>query len=81
MGSHPAFVAEDAECSETGMSVDVEHPSRPIRTRLRYISRRRRGGIATSYGRGEHDAILAELGYSPEDIAKFESNDVVFGPA
>jgi crotonobetainyl-CoA:carnitine CoA-transferase CaiB-like acyl-CoA transferase len=83
MGSHPAFVAEDAGMLETGMSVDVEHPvfGRIRRHGLPVHFSETPGRIATSYGRGAHTtAILAELGYSPEEIAKFESNDVVFGP-
>jgi crotonobetainyl-CoA:carnitine CoA-transferase CaiB-like acyl-CoA transferase len=83
MGSHPAFVAEDPVMLETGMSVDIEHPvfGGIRRHGLPVHFSETPGRIATSYGRGEHTAtILAELGYSPEDIATFERDDVVFGP-
>jgi crotonobetainyl-CoA:carnitine CoA-transferase CaiB-like acyl-CoA transferase len=83
MGSHPAFVAEDPGMLATGMSVDIEHPTFGTIRRhgLPVHLSETPGRIATSYRRGEHTrAILAELGYSPDEIAKFESNDVVFGP-
>jgi crotonobetainyl-CoA:carnitine CoA-transferase CaiB-like acyl-CoA transferase len=83
MGSHPAFVAEDPIMLETGMSVDIEHPvfGTIRRHGLPVHFSETPGRIATSYGRGEHTAtILAELGYSPDDIATLERDGVVFGP-
>ena len=84
MGSHPAFVAEDPTMLETGMSVDIDHPvfGTIRRHGLPVHFSETPGRIATSYGRGEHTvAILAELGYSHEDIATLERDRVVFGPA
>jgi len=39
------------------------------------------GRVARGCLRGEHTrSVLAELGYTPDDIADLEARDVVFGP-
>ena len=84
MGSHAAFVADDPVMFETGMSADVEHPlfGTIRRHGLPAHLSETPGRLAPGCLRGQHThAILAELGYSPEEIDKLESNNVVFGPS
>ena len=84
MGGHAAFVADDAVMFETGLtptsSTRCSGPS-AVTGCPRTLSETP-GRLAPGCLRGQHThAILAELGYSPEEIDKLESNNVVFGPS
>ncbi|HXY91938.1 MAG TPA: CoA transferase [Acidimicrobiia bacterium] len=80
---HPAVVATDPVLLDTGLAVDIEHPLFGVIRRhgLPAALSETPGRVAAGCSRGEHTrAILAELGYSPDDVAGLERDGVVFGP-
>jgi crotonobetainyl-CoA:carnitine CoA-transferase CaiB-like acyl-CoA transferase len=80
---HPAFIAIDRVILETGLAADIEHPL--FGTIRRHgppaMLSETPGRVAAGCLRGQHtESILAELGYTPEQISGLEGNKVVFGP-
>jgi crotonobetainyl-CoA:carnitine CoA-transferase CaiB-like acyl-CoA transferase len=83
MNGQPAFTSFDPVMRETGLSVEIDHPrfgpmvvaSPPVQ----FSDTPGRVGLPCE--RGEHNrAILAEIGFSEDEIGKFEANGVVFPP-
>jgi crotonobetainyl-CoA:carnitine CoA-transferase CaiB-like acyl-CoA transferase len=78
------FTCTDAGLRESGLVVEVEHPTlgRILRHGLPVAFSETPGRIAPSCMNGEHtDRILAELGYSPEEVAGLHDAGVVHAPA
>jgi crotonobetainyl-CoA:carnitine CoA-transferase CaiB-like acyl-CoA transferase len=80
---HPAFTATDPVMRETGLVTEIEHPTLGplLRHGLPVQFSETPGRVGTSCIRGQHtDAILAELGYGPDEVARLHADEVVFGP-
>ena len=80
---HPAFIATDEAILASGLAADIEHPlfGTIRRHGLPALLSETPGRIAPGSLRGQHtEPILAELGYTPEQIAELEEKLVVFGP-
>ncbi len=84
MGGQPAFTSFDPVMRQTGLSVEIDHPrfgplvvaAPPVRLS------ETPGRIGLPCERGQHNrVILAEVGFTEDEIAKFEANGVVFPPA
>jgi crotonobetainyl-CoA:carnitine CoA-transferase CaiB-like acyl-CoA transferase len=79
----PIFTSFDPVLRETGLTVTVEHPlyGEIVRAAPPICFSETPGRAAPPCVRGQHNnAILAELGYSEADIAKFEELNVVTPP-
>ncbi len=80
----PIFTIYDPVLRETGLTVTVDHPlfGEMVRAAPPVSFSDMAGRVAPPCLRGEHNrAILAELGYSEADIAKFEELNAVVAPA
>ena len=81
-GPHSAFTCTDPVLRETGLVVEIEHPvfEKVLRHGLPVAFSETPGRLAPCCLCGEHtEAILGELGYSSDDIAKLKADAVVFG--
>jgi crotonobetainyl-CoA:carnitine CoA-transferase CaiB-like acyl-CoA transferase len=81
-GGNSAFTSTDEVLRETGLTVEVDHPTfgRIVRHGLPVTLSETPGRIAPSCLRGQHtDTILAELGYPPAEIAALKDAKAVFG--
>jgi crotonobetainyl-CoA:carnitine CoA-transferase CaiB-like acyl-CoA transferase len=84
MGGQPAFTSFDPGMREAGLSLEIDHPrfgplvvaAPPVRLSETPC----RVGLPCARGQHNHD-VLAEVGFSEDEIAKFEANGVVFRPA
>ena len=75
------FTYTDTVMRGAGEVVEVDHPlfGRVVRDGLPVRFSETPGRIAAGPVVGQHtEAILAELGYGPDEIAKLEANEVVF---
>jgi crotonobetainyl-CoA:carnitine CoA-transferase CaiB-like acyl-CoA transferase len=80
MLGQPVFTSYDPVLRETGLTVAAEHPifGEMVRAAPPVAFSETPGRLAPPCVRGEHNrSILAELGYSDGDIAKFEELNVV----
>jgi crotonobetainyl-CoA:carnitine CoA-transferase CaiB-like acyl-CoA transferase len=79
----PAFTSFDPVLRETGLTVEIEHPifGPIVRAAPPVTFSQTPGLVAPPCVRGEHNhAILGELGFSPDEIAKFEVDGVLYPP-
>lgn len=79
--SHAEFACTDPVLRETGLVVEVDHPSfgEVLRHGLPVTFSETPGRAAAGCVLGQHvDSILAELGYQPERIAQLKKQQVVF---
>ncbi len=80
---HSAFTVTDPVMRETGLVDEIDHPlfGPLLRHGLPVQFSETPGRLGTSCLRGEHTlAILTELGYSDDEVAKLLADEVVFGP-
>lgn len=80
----PVFTSFDPVLRETGLTVAVEHPlyGEIIRAAPPISFSQTPGRVAPPCVRGQHNrSILAELGYSEGDMAKFEELNIIAAPA
>ena len=80
----PVFTSYDPVLRETGLTVTIEHPlyGEIVRAAPPISFSETPGRVAPPCARGQHNtSILAGLGYSPADIAKFEQLNVVAAPS
>ena len=78
------FTYTDSVMRETGLVTDVDHPifGRLVRHGLPATFSETPGRVAPGCRVGQHSRdILAELGYSPDDIVKLEDDEIVFAPS
>jgi crotonobetainyl-CoA:carnitine CoA-transferase CaiB-like acyl-CoA transferase len=83
LGGLPAFTSFDPALRATGLTVEIEHPlfGSIIRAAPPVSFSETPGKVAPPCRRGEHNhAILAEVGYSDDEIAKLEAEAVIFPP-
>ena len=81
---HSAFTVMDPVMRETGLVAEIEHPTLGplLRHGLPVQFSETPGRVGTSCLRGEHtEAVLTELGYSADEIARLLADEVVFGPS
>ena len=79
----PAFTSFDPTLRTTGLTVEIEHPrfGSIVRAAPPVSFSETPGKVALPCRRGEHNlAILAEVGYSCDEIAKLEADTVIFPP-
>jgi crotonobetainyl-CoA:carnitine CoA-transferase CaiB-like acyl-CoA transferase len=79
----PAFTSFDPVLRETGLTVEYEHVrfGSIVRAAPPVSFSETPGRIAPPCMRGEHNrAVLREIGYTDDDIARLEGDDVVFPP-
>jgi crotonobetainyl-CoA:carnitine CoA-transferase CaiB-like acyl-CoA transferase len=79
--SHSQFTCTDPVLRETGLVVEVEHPTfgNILRAAPPVVLSETPGRVAPSCLLGEHtEAILHELGYAPADIDDLVERQVVF---
>jgi crotonobetainyl-CoA:carnitine CoA-transferase CaiB-like acyl-CoA transferase len=84
MQGQPAFTSFDPVLRETGLTVTVEHPlfGEMVRAAPPVAFSETPGRVAPPCARGQHNrAILAELGYADDDIARLEADGIVVPPA
>jgi crotonobetainyl-CoA:carnitine CoA-transferase CaiB-like acyl-CoA transferase len=84
MVGQPVFTSYDPVLRETGLTVAAEHPvfGEMVRAAPPVKFSETPGRVAPSCLRGQHNrTILAELGYSEDDIAKLEELNAVIPPA
>jgi crotonobetainyl-CoA:carnitine CoA-transferase CaiB-like acyl-CoA transferase len=84
MVGQPVFTSYDPVLRETGLTVAVEHPvfGEIVRAAPPVAFSETPGRVAPPCLRGQHNrTILAELGYSEDDIAKLEELNAVIPPA
>ena len=82
--SHSEFTCTDPVLRETGLVVEVEHPrfGSILRAGPPVALSETTGRVAPGCLLGQHtDAILTELGYTPEQIRELEAVGAAFGPA
>jgi crotonobetainyl-CoA:carnitine CoA-transferase CaiB-like acyl-CoA transferase len=83
MNGQPAFTSFDPVMRETGLSVVIEHPRfGPMVVAAPSVRLSETPGrVGLPCMRGQHNrSVLAELGYSEDEIDKFEANGIVFPP-
>jgi crotonobetainyl-CoA:carnitine CoA-transferase CaiB-like acyl-CoA transferase len=81
---HPNFVCFDPVLRETGLTLTYDHPlfGEMVRTAPHVTFSETPGRVAPPCVRGQHNrSILGDLGYSDEEIARFESDGVVIPPS
>lgn len=79
----PAFTSFDPGLRTTGLTVEIEHPmfGSIVRAAPPVSFSETPGKVAPPCRRGEHNhTILAEFGYSDDEIAKLEADTVIFPP-
>ncbi len=84
MSGQPAFTSFDPVLRETGLTVTFEHPlfGEMVRAAPPVAFSETPGRVAPPCLRGQHNRlILAELGYSDDEIATLEAGGVVIPPA
>jgi crotonobetainyl-CoA:carnitine CoA-transferase CaiB-like acyl-CoA transferase len=80
----PVVTSFDPVLRETGLTVAFEHPvfGEMVRAAPPITFSETPGRVAPPCGRGEHNRrVLAELGYTEEEITRFETAGVVIPPA
>lgn len=80
-GSHSEFTSTDPVMRDTGLVVEIEHPTfeRVLRHGLPVSFSETPGRLAPCCLSGEHtEKILTELGYSAEQIEQLRADEVVF---
>ncbi|KAA0109973.1 CaiB/BaiF CoA-transferase family protein [Mycolicibacterium sp. P9-22] len=83
MNGQPPFIAFDPVLRETGLTVAYEHPvfGEMVRAAPPVSFSETPGRVAPPPLRGQHNhAVLAELGYTPEQIDGLETRSVVIPP-
>ena len=83
-GGHSAFTCTDPVMKETGLVLEVDHPTfgRIVRHGLPARFSETPGRIAPSCLLGEHtEGVLGELGYDADDIARLKDARIVAGLA
>ena len=84
MGGQPVFTSYDPVLRQTGLTVTVDHPlyGEMVRAAPPVSFSETPGRVAPPCAHGQHNrAILAEIGYSDEDINEFETRKVVIPPS
>jgi len=77
----PAFTSFDPVVRETGLSVEINHPRfGPMVVAAPSVRLSETPGrVGLPCERGQHNrSVLAEVGYSEDEIDKFEANGVIF---
>ncbi len=80
-GSHSMFTIDDPVMRETGLTAEVEHPlfGQIVRHGLLAKLSDTPGRLAAGCLNGQHtEAILAEIGYSPDEIRQLLDDEVAF---
>ncbi|HUF96814.1 MAG TPA: CoA transferase [Ilumatobacter sp.] len=80
MSGHPVFTSFDPGLREAGLTVTVEHPlfGEMVRAAPPVTFSETPGRVAPPCQRGQHNrSILAEVGYSDDEIARFEADEIV----
>ena len=84
MGGHSVFTSFDPGLREAGLTIAYDHPlfGEMVRAAPPLTFSETPSKVAPPCVRGQHNrAILSEVGYSDEEISRFESDLVVIPPA